>query len=173
MKLILNVPSGISERTRGNVPEFMYSLKDEWDGFNGPRFIEGLELIGRRDLLANANNITWLCSESVQSKRGRESKVAQFVNLLLNEMLLEDWRFIVQGELSIRTGPNLDIRTAFSICIDNDVIDPPLNYFCQIMELIGRNDLVKKVQQFKTEFEMITEAELKKKLKIAMRKDKK
>ena len=167
MKIILNVPSGISERTKGNVPEFVYSLRDEWNGFNGPDFIEGLELIGRRDLLENAKNVTWLSSKSDQ---GTDSHVTQFVKLFLNEMLLEDWKFIVQGQLSIKADQNLDNLTAFNICIDNGVIDPTLVYWCEIMELIRRNDLIMRVQQFKPEFQIMKETELRNKLNKAMKK---
>ena len=168
LKNILNVPAGIVERTNGGVDQFIFALRDELDDFKGAEFSEALERIGRHDLIATTKNIPWLCGG--YSKLGNELEVRSFVKLLRDEMTLKDWKFIYWSEFDQKIGQNFTHDTAFYYIIEREAIESNLIYLCELMELVGRKDLEKKIQKFKPIFNNMKRQEIKRKLKTELRR---
>ena len=161
---IMQVPTGIKERTDSRTSQFIFELRDEWEDFNGAKFSKALEDIGRRDLIARTKNIPWLIYE--KNKSSSELNVGSFIKLLRDEMKLEDWKFILWSEFNTRIGPDFNQDKAFYHIIEKEAIEPNLVYICELMELVGRKDLQKIILlHYKPVFNTMNQKEIKKKLK--------
>ena len=89
----------------------------------------------------------------------------RFVNLLKDEISMSKWKFIIRTELNKKVDSNITFETAFKQIIESGAIEPNLSYLCQLMELVNRNDIAKKVAEYRSTFQNMNKQEIKLRLK--------
>ena len=165
MIVLLSVPERITEKTRGDTAELIFALRDDWDGFNAKKIPQVLNSIGREDLAEIANKISWLCGTS---SKHTYTPVREFVNLLGNEITMSNWKFIIRTELEQKVDSNITFETAFKQIVDSGAIEPNLSYLCQLMELVKRYDIAKKLTEYRSTFSNMNKREIKSILKYEL-----
>ena len=159
---LIRVPDRIAKETRGETAELIFALRDEWDEFDANEFPEALSAIEREDLAEIANRVSWLSSTS---KQNTYTRVRRFVNLLRDEISMSKWKFIIRTELNKKVDSNITFETAFKQIVESGAIEPNLSYMCQLMELVNRNDIAKKVAEYRSTFQNMNKQEIKSRLK--------
>ena len=166
LQTILEIPSGIVERTATEPLDFLYALKFGGFQFEPAIFLDALQSIGRSDLIPIAQRLSWLTVSSANRSIGKETplSIGTLVTLLRTEIKINQWKLIVGTGLSEVVTSELDFESAFQLSIEKGLIKPDMATLCEVMIEIERHDLVEKIQKHVSVFKSMEISEFQNKL---------
>ena len=147
---LLNIPSGYSEKITSGM-NLLGTLK-KWGEHNPNVFYQGLEAIGRSDLLEKAKQYPWLASEFPVKHVSHENEfsVKSLVKVLKNELSEEDWHGIYLVNENIDFSMTFDAK--LKSLLEEGYIASDLAQLTNLMSIIKRNDVAISVQQHENVF---------------------
>ena len=150
---LLNIPSGYSEKITSGM-NLLGTLK-KWGEHNPNVFYQGLEAIGRADLLEKAKQYPWLASEFPVKHvtHEKEFSVKSLVKVLKNELSEEDWHGIYLVNENIDFSMTFDAK--LKSLLEEGYIASDLAQLTNLMSIIKRNDIAISVQQHQQMFTRI------------------
>ena len=163
---ILGIPTAIVEKTKTNQFDFINSLKFKFDALDPRKFHEALRTIDRGDLIPIANKIEWLNVAAASRTPKAESfpSAESFVTLLRNEVNNNQWKMILGAGLPKEVSTEIDFDTAFKLCIEGGLISQDMEYLCEMMKAVSRDDLVDQIQKHSSVFKDMNETEFQSKM---------
>ena len=166
LQTILEIPSGIVERTGTEPLDFLYALKFGGFQLEPAIFLDALQSIGRSDLIPIAQRLSWLTVSSANRSIGKETPLSTgtLVTLLRTEIKINQWKLIVGTGLSEVVTSELDFESAFQLSIEKGLIKPDMATLCEVMIEIERHDLVEKIQKHVSVFKSMEISEFQNKL---------
>ena len=158
---ILGIPHAIVEKTKTNQFDFINSLKFKFDALDPRKFHETLRTIDRGDLIPIANKIEWLNVAAASRTPKTESfpSAESFVSLLRNEVNNNQWKMILGAGLPQEVATEIDFDIAFKLCIEGGLISQDMEYLCEMMKAVSRDDLVGQIQKHSSVFKYMNETE--------------
>ena len=147
---LLNIPSGLGEKIKSGVN--LLSTLQSWGEHNPNVFYEGLQEIGRADLLNKAKQYPWLASEySIkQTVPEKEVSVKNLVKVLKDTLSSEDWDgiFLVNRKIDASLTFDAKLRSL----LQEGYIASDLSKLTQLLTIIERNDVATSVQKYQLLF---------------------
>ena len=147
---LLNIPSGLGEKITSGVN--LLSTLRKWGEHNPNVFYQGLQEIGRADLLEKAEQYPWLASECPVKRTvpEKEFSVKKLVKELKDTLSSEDWHGIYLVNEKIDASMTFDAK--LKSLLQEGYIASDLSKLTQLLTIIERNDIATSVQQYRQVF---------------------
>ena len=125
----------------------LLSTLRDWGDHDPFLFHQGLESIGRRDLLAKATKFSWLATEIplLEKVREKEFSVKSLVTVLKSKLTDKDWHRIYLVNPSIHFSMSFDSK--LKALLQEGLIASDLGQLSTLMSVIKREDVAINVQQ--------------------------
>ena len=147
IQLNLNIPISVQNIIKDSKYDgrvFLLQLK-KLEGLE-ISFMETIEQMNNLELIMPAKKIKWLNSK----KREFKFRTPKTFLKLLDNVELNDWKIII----SIYNIPDCNnLAEVIYYCVDEDIITKDLDLLCNLMEIIKRSDMIKRIQEYIVIFE--------------------
>ena len=157
LRNVIGLPQGLCQDA-ANAAQFLSSIK-KWKGHDPFEFHQALQSV-RPDLIAIACEIKWLCvsspSEFVQESK--ELSIKTLIDLLSTEIPKDKW-ILIHMVVANEAGENVGFEVTLNKMIENGFIKKDLKKLTQILTKIKRDDLVNKLNPYKSIFSEMEENE--------------
>ena len=167
----IGIPAGLCERVTTGT-QLLTAIK-RWKQHNPYLFYLVLQDI-RPDMIAVANRLPWLCTSAPSEFecRGEELSIKSLIELLKTEIKGDEWELIYM-HIENDAGENMGFDMTMEKLLENELMQKDLIQLSDLLKGIQREDVVKKLEEYKNVFSDMQEGEFESKLKNEMYKQRK
>ena len=168
---VIGIPAGLCERVTTGT-QLLTAIK-RWKQHNPHLFYLVLQDI-RPDMIAVANRLPWLCASAPSEfeNRGEELSIKTLIELLKREIKGEEWELIYM-HIENDAGENMGFEMTIEKLLENELMQKELMQLSDLLKGIEREDVVKKLEEYKKIFSEMQEGEFESKFKNEMDKQRK
>ena len=168
---VIGIPAGLCERVTTGT-QLLTAIK-RWKQHNPYLFYLVLQDI-RPDMIAVANRLPWLCASAPSEFecRGEELSVKSLIELLKREIKGDEWQLIYM-HIENEAGENMGFEMTMEKLLENELMQKELIQLSDLLKGIEREDVVKKLVEFKKVFSNMQEGEFESKFKNEIYKQRK
>ena len=168
---VIGIPAGLCERVTTGT-QLLTAIK-RWKQHNPHLFYLVLQDI-RPDMIAVANRLPWLCASAPSEfeSRGEELSIKTLIELLKREIKGEEWELIYM-HIENDAGENMGFEMTIEKLLENELMQKELMQLSDLLKGIEREDVVKKLEEYKKIFSNMQEGEFEFKFKNEMNKQRK
>ena len=168
---VIGIPAGLCERVTTGT-QLLTAIK-RWKQHNPYLFYLVLQDI-RPDMIAVANRLPWLCASAPCEfeNRGEELSIKTLIELLKREIKGEEWELIYM-HIENDAGENMGFEMTMGKLLENELMQKELIQLSDLLKGIEREDVVKKLEEYKKIFSDMQEGEFESKFKNEMNKQRK
>ena len=168
---VIGIPAGLCERVTTGT-QLLTAIK-RWKQHNPYLFYLVLQDI-RPDMIAVANRLPWLCASAPSEFecRGEELSIKSLIELLKREIKREEWELIYM-HIENDAGENMGFEMTMEKLLENEIMQKELIQLADLLKGIQREDVVKKLEEYKKVFSNMQEGEFESKFKNEIYKQRK
>ena len=168
---VIGIPAGLCERVTTGT-QLLTAIK-RWKQHNPYLFYLVLQDI-RPDMIAVANRLPWLCASAPSEfeSRGEELSIKTLIELLKREIKGEEWELIYM-HIENDAGENMGFEMTMEKLLENEIMQKELIQLSDLLKGIEREDVVKKLEEYKKVFSNMQEGEFESKFKNEIYKQRK
>ena len=168
---VIGIPAGLCERVTTGT-QLLTAIK-RWKQHNPHLFYLVLQDI-RPDMIAVANRLPWLCASAPCEfeSRGEELSIKTLIELLKREIKGEEWELIYM-HIENDAGENMGFEMTIEKLLENELMQKELIQLSDLLKGIEREDVVKKLEEYKKIFSEMQEGEFESKFKNEINKQRK
>ena len=160
---VIGIPAGLCEGVTTGI-QLLTAIK-RWKQHNPYLFYLVLQDI-RPDMIAVANRLPWLCASAPSEFecRGEELSIKSLIELLKTEIKGDEWQLIYMHTEN-EAGENMGFEMTMEKLLENELMQKELIQLSDLLKGIEREDVVKKLEEYKNIFSGMQEGEFESKFK--------